>query len=127
MSARLDGRGYHLTPIRKRQCKASFIGTPEAVIEEGVRYEEASTIQVRFGNSETVNFTIGDHVFLTGEHKGSACEIGTILKFWEQIEPKPHPGDAGIWFSCNWFWRPETLELDDDLDPAWKVRIAPCC
>ena len=122
MDQRLDARCYHLKPIRKKTVKASFVGTPEAVTDDGVTYSEASSIQVSFGESETITFSIGDHVFLTGDRKGSGCEIGSVLKFWEQIDPKPTGDDKGIWFSCKWFWRPEHIDLPDNLEPAWDVR-----
>ena len=119
---RLDARGHHATPVKKPEVKASLVMPTRTVIEDGVTYIESNSLRVAFGKAEPQTFSIGENAFLTGERKGRPAEIAKILKIWMQTDPVPDADDEGIWFSVHWYWRPESLEDLDELDPAWEVR-----
>jgi len=106
---RLTARGYHATSVSRRDTSARWNCTPTAPDEEG--FVDGAAIIVFDDQKPDVELalSVGDPVYLTGARKGRPAEIARIQAFYAGP-------DGHIWMRCRWFWRPETIVRDDNVE-----------
>ena len=114
-TARLDARGYHKLSVTRPDLSTRWDG-PTTSSEEGGRIWVDGEAVVVFDPKDKeaeLRLCKGDAVYLKGKAKGKPAEIALIVDIFAD--------DKGWhWLGVKFFWRPEHMNLPDDLD--WHER-----
>lgn len=112
-SARLDARGYHATPTKRRNtaarwdcatCPSEQDGWPEG--DKIIAYDPEDP-------NISLSLAVGDYAYLSNDRKGRPAEIALIDAFYENTKGE-------IWMLCTFLWRPERIYVPDELE--WHER-----
>ena len=109
-AARLDERGYHLTPTTRPDTAWRWDG-PVEVAEDG--YTDGAAIVI-WHEAVEVKVEVGGVYYLTGTRKGRPAEIALITDICEK------PRMNTVWLGVKFFYRPEHSKLSDDFE--WHPR-----
>ena len=116
-AARLDARGYHTTSIKRPDTAGSWSG-PTTVAEDG--WKDGVSLIVHEAKEEAtralpqLELKVGDAAYLTGVRKGQPAEIVQIVNIFQS------PEEEDMWLAVKFFWRPERLQLPEDVE--WQEK-----
>jgi hypothetical protein len=116
-AARLDPRGYHCQSVKRPDVAARWDGaTTTATCDNNRVWVDGESIVLynpEHEAEEHMPLRVGDCAYLKGQAKGKPAEIVKIVDIFEDDK-------KDFWLGVRYFWRPEKMQLPDDLD--WHER-----
>ena len=112
--SRLDERGYLMEdpdalPLQIAEWEGEFTGTGvELDFSSDADGEEIKVTYYTTLVYGEMTINAGDVVYLTADEEGDACEIATVVKFYD-VEDEDNP----MRMTVEWWWRPEHLKLPE--------------